>query len=335
MTITSLGDQSQLFQTRRQNTRLKSDLERLTREMTSGRLMTPRTGSSGDVSQLFAIERSLKALAGYATATIEAGTFLGAVQDSLGVLQDSAQGAASAAIAAGASGTPTQLSVTAGDARGRLVSAIATLNGSQAGRSLFAGTATDGAALAPADDILSALETAIAGETTADGVATVIEDWFTAPGGGFETVGYRGAPEGLGFRVAAGETVGPGVTAEDLRIRATLAGLAMAAMVGDSTLSGNTVEQARLASRAGNSLLAADAGMSNLRAEVGTSEAMIEANITHQSAEKTSLELAEAKYAAADPYETASKLQEVTSQLETLYAVTARLSNLSLTEFLR
>ena len=55
---------------------------------------------------------------------------------------------------------------------------------------------------------------------------------------------------------------------------------------------------------------------------------------TRLSAERTSYEIARTGLLEADPYETASRLEDVQFQLEALYAVTARMARLSLTSYL-
>ena len=64
-------------------------------------------------------------------------------------------------------------------------------------------------------------------------------------------------------------------------------------------------------------------------------EARVEDAAARLSARGTALEIARNDMSAADPYETATKLQNVQLQLETHYTLTARLSRLSLTEYLR
>jgi flagellar hook-associated protein 3 FlgL len=47
------------------------------------------------------------------------------------------------------------------------------------------------------------------------------------------------------------------------------------------------------------------------------------------------LEIARADLVAIDPFEAATRMEAAQTQLETLYSVTARLSRLSLVDFLR
>ena len=55
---------------------------------------------------------------------------------------------------------------------------------------------------------------------------------------------------------------------------------------------------------------------------------------TRNGAQQTALSLARSNLVAADPYETASALTQTEGNLQTLYALTARLSRLSLTDYL-
>ena len=77
-------------------------------------------------------------------------------------------------------------------------------------------------------------------------------------------------------------------------------------------------------------------GMIGLRASLGETQARAEAALTRMASEAGALELARSGLLSVNPYEAATALREAESGLETLYAVlTARLSRLSLTEYLR
>ncbi len=73
----------------------------------------------------------------------------------------------------------------------------------------------------------------------------------------------------------------------------------------------------------------------SLRAVVGDAEAAIERARVRNGAELAAADLARATIVESDPFRAATDLQSVQGQLETLYAVTARLSRLSLTNYLR
>jgi flagellar hook-associated protein 3 FlgL len=121
----------------------------------------------------------------------------------------------------------------------------------------------------------------------------------------------------------------------DPAIRDTLASFAMAALLDRGMLAGNAEERARLAQRAGQELLTSEDARITLAARIGSVEAQIEAARTRNGAEETALGILRSDIGSVDPYEAATRLEAARSQLESLYLVTARVSRLSLVEFLR
>ena len=112
-------------------------------------------------------------------------------------------------------------------------------------------------------------------------------------------------------------------------------GLAMGALVGEGALIADRIEQSALARTAGEQMLGSAGGLAYLRAGIGMVEARIDEAATRNSAEFGSLQMAITAIISVDPYQAASALQETQHQLETLYTITARLSNLRLMDFLR
>ena len=335
MTLTTIGDQSRLFLTRRQTAALRADLKRLSQELSTGRLASPGTRTSGDVAHVLGIERGLTALTAYRTANTEAAQVTAAAQAALGGIQGIVRSLGPALVAAAPIASSTSLAVSAADARGKFAAVVGALNTQTAGRSVFAGTAADRPPLVDAGAMLAGLQGAIGGQTTAAGIASIVDDWFSLPAGGFETTAWQGSGPAPAFRVAQGEDASAGITAADPDLRSALKGLALASLLDTPVLAGDVAEQAKLSSMAGSALIGADDRLTIMRAGLGATEARIETLSARQSAERTALEMAEASFTAADPYETASALQAVSGQLEAIYTVTARLSRLSLTEYLR
>jgi flagellar hook-associated protein 3 FlgL len=117
-------------------------------------------------------------------------------------------------------------------------------------------------------------------------------------------------------------------------VRDTLKGLALAAILDKGTLAGNAGERAALATRAGTVLLEASDARSALAARIGTAEERIASATTRNASETTALQIARLGIVSIDPYAAATALTEAESQLDTLYAVTARLSRLKLANYL-
>ena len=333
----SIGDLSQNFQLRRQSTQLSRDLTRLAQELTTGRKQDIRSVLRGDTAGLAAIELGMKRVASFELAIKDATLEVTARQSSIQTIRLATQEQLGALLIDETLSDPTLSRIAARDAAATFDQIVGTLNGVAANRSLFAGTATDGAALTDTDTMLLAIEAEItlAGAVTAADVETVVETWF-APGGGFDTIGYIGGADTLtGPRVSESEVLGDATRADDLRIRETLAGFAMAALVDRGQFGALDEEASTFLRRAGERMLNAERGLADLQGQIGLDEARLERAETEGATERIALETARQALIGADPYETAGQLQAIDAQIRSLYTVTARLSQLSLTAYLR
>ena len=176
---------------------------------------------------------------------------------------------------------------------------------------------------------------AIAASTHASSVgdSMIVTNWFASPAG-FEAF-YQGGTALNATPIAPGEDADLSTTALDPAIRDTLAAFAMAALLDRGALAGNPAERAALAQKAGQGLLSSEDQRITLAARIGTVEAQTEAARTRNGAEETALGLLRSEVGSVDPYDAATRLETARSQLESLYLVTARVSRLSLTEYLR
>ncbi|HHS93762.1 MAG TPA: hypothetical protein ENK63_00250 [Rhodobacterales bacterium] len=336
MSVLSYGDLASTFLTRRQSSGLKADLTRLGNEMTTGKKLDLGKALGGDFGRFAGIERSLKAVAAYRTANSEASSMLSAAQLALGNVQDMGQKLSPALLTAANAADVTLIGATSEDARQKLNSVVSTLNVQLAGRSLFGGAATDRPALATGDEIMAELVTATAGQTTAAGVIAAVDAWFDTPGGGFENLGYLGSSNDMGpLVIGDDDTANMPVRADDTVIRATLKGFALAGMVAESALDGNVQEQASLMEAAAEHMLTSDGGVTNLRARLGAVEARVDGAQARNAAEAAAYELARTELIGIDPYESASELEAVYSQIETLYTVTAHIAGLTFTDYMK
>ena len=336
MNYLSIGDLALTYQNRRNNVQIKTDLQRLSQELASGQRSDISTDGAGDFAPIVGLERALKANAAYATSTAEAAMFATAMQNSLEMVQANSSELFPALLTASSSEHPTLIQTTAADAKVKFEAVVSAFNMRVADRYAFSGDATDGPALVDASTMLADLQLAIAAEVTAAGVSTVVDAWFDDPGGGFETLAYIGSDTPMApFRLSDSDTAETRLTAADPGIRSVLKGFALAALLGEGALGTDIVERAALTRIAGEQLLNAQANLAVVRANVGSTEARIDIVAAQNIAEKSALEIARSELTAIDPYRTATELEAVRLQLETLYVLTARLSRLSLVEYLR
>jgi len=335
MSTVSIGDMAQTYMIRRQNSQLKSTATRLASELSTGQTSDVSKRFSGDFSMVSSIETSLTSLQSYKSVSNEAGQFATVMQSALGAIQDQTSAAVSSLLLTNTSASQTQIQSTAQDVRQKFDAVVSSLNTQVAGRSLFAGAATDGPAIASADTIITDLKTAIVGQTTAAGIEAVVSAWFDDPGGGYETAGYLGSTTPLvPFKIGVGQEADISTTAADTEIRDTLKELALAALVSEGALDGDISEQSILLRSAANGLLSLSDRQTTMRANLGTVEAQIESVSTQTTTEISALEIVKTELLSVDPYAAASELEAVQTQLETLYALTARMSRLSLVDFL-
>jgi flagellar hook-associated protein 3 FlgL len=109
----------------------------------------------------------------------------------------------------------------------------------------------------------------------------------------------------------------------------------MAALASEGSLPPAADAKKDMASAAAERMMTGERGLVELRARIGAAEGRIEAARVQTEATRTALELEETRITAADPYATATDIESVNRQLESLYLVTARISQLSLTDYLR
>jgi flagellar hook-associated protein 3 FlgL len=124
------------------------------------------------------------------------------------------------------------------------------------------------------------------------------------------------------------------VTALDPAITNQLKSMVMAALLPRDLLAGQTEERAELARMAGERLAEGATDRAGIAARVGIAEGRIAAAEARHAADDTAYSLARLELVAVDDYEAATALTEAEQQLETLYAITARLARLSLSEYL-
>jgi flagellar hook-associated protein 3 FlgL len=333
MTRISVGDASLTNILARHGADLRGQLQRASQEVATGKYSDIGATLRGDYSPLLAIDTSLARLSAYKSNTTDAAFHTAAQQSAIAGLSQLASGIATVLLGAKDFSTPAQISTLGADAKGKLETAIGLLNTQASGRAVFSGAATDTTPLGSVDDMLTALQTAATGAVTAGQVSAAVTSWFADPLG-FGAF-YQGGDPLTATPIAPGEGADLSTTAMDPALRDTLAGFAMAALIDRGVLAGDQTEQGRLAQRAGQQLISTEDMRTTLAAGIGTVEAQIEAARTRNSTEETSLGLLRSDIGSVDPYDAATRLQTIQSQLESLYLVTSRVSRLSLTEYLR
>lgn len=335
MTMNSIGDLARAFALRQQSTTIKQDIEKLNKELVTGMAADLNAHMGGSYARLTGIERELRLTDGYAVTISEAEQLTGLMQARLDQINTIAGDYARGLIASDASSSVVTSETIAAEGRQQFETVVSMLNSQAAGRSMFAGDTTDRAALLSGDQILAELETLVAGAATATDIETAVNAWFSDPLG-FDAFAYTGSDTALApFQMSETARAIVDIKANDPALKDVMKSMAMAAL---ATAPGTTLtapEQATLYGRAGESLLQAERSMVEVQARLGLAEELIADWSVRNKTEKAGLEYAKGALLKIDPYEAATELEAAQFQLESLYAVTVRLSQLSLVNFLR
>ena len=288
----------------------------------------------GNYTFLTDAEHKAQVLEGFDVATTEATQFTGTMQFALGRFVEQAQKLASTLIAGGTNSSGTTPKELAAESRSSFSAMIGALNTSSAGRQLFSGTATNQQPMIDADTILADLSAAISGAATPADMIAQATAWFEDPTG-FVASAYLGSDDPLTpFLLSDQEKVTLDLRASDPGFFPALRGAAVAAVATDPGFALNGSQQTDLFNLTSQELLQGQSSAVALQARVGFAEARIDLIATRNAAEATSLQFARNALLEVDPYEAATKLEEAQFQLQSLYSVTVRMSQLSLVNYL-
>ena len=331
----SLGDLAQTFMLQRRGAELKADFSRVTEEVASGQVSDVKSVLRGNTGYLSEIENDLQTLSGYRVATVEAAQFADASQTALELVNSSVERLSSIFFAMPNNAFGAVLDQFSNDAETEMATIVSALNTTSGGRSVFAGRATDRSALEDVDVILDALRAATTTAMTPEELKTQVDQWFSDPLG-FATVAYTGTDEALvPFRVGNDETVEVRVTANDAALRDILKQVSIAVISEDASFGFSTSERQGLLRDSGQGLFQVQTDLIAVRASVGSAQARIDAVSTRNATEENALLMAKGALLQVDPYEAATELEAVQFQLQSLYTVTARMSDMSFVNFIR
>jgi flagellar hook-associated protein 3 FlgL len=336
MNYGSLSDLGQNMMLRRQGSGLKTTLARLTNELTTGERQNLGSHVRGDFSPLAGLERSLKRLDGFALARADMQLRVSGVQTSLSAMQDAIATFGTDLTAAASLEQPDVLDAKLASAPGRLSQVVSYLNTQVSGQFLFSGIATGQAPLIKADELMSYVRGIATSATDVSDFTTQVSAWFQDSGGGFETLAYGGSDQSRsGIAISEAQRIELPFKADNQTFRAMLQDLAVAAVISEGTIAVSDAEKRSVLSQAGQGLIASEQALIGMQRDTGMSESLLTEAEVAGRIEQGILETARSKITSADPYETASALEAVQLQIETLYVLTARTSQLRLSDYLR
>ena len=167
-------------------------------------------------------------------------------------------------------------------------------------------------------------------------ISDALDAWFSSnAAGGFLDQAFRGNTEPTSTGVSPDTTIQRALNASASEFRTLLKGLAMAALAGEPAAALPHGAKSVLIRAAGRELSEASLGIVRARATLGMQQESIDQALARNAAEGSALSIARSDILAVDPYQTASELTQTEANLQNLYALTARMTKLSLTDYIR
>ncbi|KGJ17446.1 flagellin [Paracoccus sanguinis] len=333
--FTSVGDLSRFVLLRQSNAQLKTRLSVLSQEMTTGLKADVPAATGGNLGRLAQVQGRLATLESFSRNASLA-------QSETSALQAALEGIAGLANrgpelqAAAAMEDEAALDMRAAQAAQDFRTAVRLINTEAGGRFALSGTEVGTAPLAPAEDILALAQTQVAGMTDPVAISGTLDAWFSSDSaGGFLDQAFRGNTEATSTGVSPDTTIQRDLNASASEFRTLLKGLAMAALAGEPAAALPHGAKSVLIRAAGRELSEASLGIVRTRATLGMQQESIDQALARNAAEGSALSIARSDILAADPYQTASELTQTEANLQNLYALTARMTKLSLTDYIR
>lgn len=329
------GDIAKHSALRRAGTGLKQQITVLSGELTTGQVSDKARHLSGDLTRLASLNRSIEQARIHQQSAQSLGLILEVQQSVIADIGELAQQRFLDLTLLQQAGPLSGVSVAIDMMMQGFSEIVEKLNTNVARRTVFAGVASDGPALISAEQMLDSLIAGLPPGATPDDVADFVVQWF-APGNDFDSSAYLGGVS-IPSRIDLGQGISAGVseTAQADAFRTTLAAFATAAIMSRGLFATVPEAQQDLLDRASEGLMQSGAGLTALAAQIGVEEATVARAAGRAAAEENAMSLAAAVLVEADPYDTAARLESTIAQLESVYVLTARLSRLSLLEYLR
>jgi flagellar hook-associated protein 3 FlgL len=352
----------------------KRSLDTAQVELVTGEAADRFKATGGDPTRLLAMERSISTLDSRTPLLSMAKSRAGAMQSALEGIQNATEQMGVRLLRDISAGAIDSAEYTAKDARAALAQVLGALNTELSGRHLFGG-ARQGAPMPDVDTLLDDVEAVFAlsktqqaaidagtetddGLTLAERIDANLGTYFTAGDTidvdpntdndpntdddidlrSFDARFADGddPPSPPPVELADGEHLDYAMRGDVAELRGMIRGLVMASVAVDG--SGRiTDDETRAAALefAGKQIIKATDDITRLRSDLGLAEQRIEEAQVRTEAQRSTLELARSDLIGRDQYETATRITELENQLQIIYAITARTSQLSLLNFIR
>lgn len=315
--------------------RLRDNADGARTEAVTGRANDAARELSGQIGPALEIEKSILDLQQYANAISLSEVRAGATQSALERIVDATQDLASNATLYQTTGVGRNGATLAEQGRGAIADIVSALNTSVGGRAVFGGDDAGSAPLIDADQIYDTIVPLIETAGTSAAVRTALDQAFYGPGTLFETNFYQGGTGDAPItEIAPGVEVAFAIRADETLLRGVLRNViaVTAAIDPETTLSDD--QRQVIFDEAVADMRTSIGDVIGIRSQLGVAEQRIATVKARNIANEAALSITYNELTGVDQYLAALTLKDIEGQLETAFATTARLSNLSLVNYL-
>lgn len=315
---------------------VKNKLEISANELTSGKTENLAEATGGDLRKLFEIERTLDQLRGESRSAKFALGKASLTQLSLQRVHENLVEFGPNLLSAVGRGDTRSAGMISEGARGALNSIVSALNSKFGGHSVFSGANLDQSPISSSDVIITDIEAIVTGSADSAAAIASIDAYFFDIGAGYETNVFKGSPQDAPTHVLSdGTETSYSRRADEQPIREAIRSLAISIVAASAPNFFGTDDQIELFREAGVSAISSADGIIEMKESLGFSEGRLEKTLSSNTSMTSFFELERNSIVAVDLYEAATRLEALQGQLQTIYTLTARLSGLSLANYLR
>lgn len=336
MRMTGYSDLLGFTQRNRTTSRIKARIDIVAKEAVTGRRSDLTEATNGRVGSAHLMRKALNDLEQGTRINSLTTTRLELLNQGISGMRNAMNGIDTRALITLNSNGSTGVGGIAEEAEANLRSSMSALSVKHGSRNLLSGNATDAAPFAGPEALLDDIRNIM---TTAGGPADIqaaLDTYFNDPAGGFQTNIYTGGTDAAPpMRVGNGEKIDIDIRGDDNAIKDALRGLAVMATAQDSGFDIGTQEFSNIFQGGISSAASGTSALIELEGKLGVFSETLEKANTRNNFESASLTAAYQTITGRDQFEAAAELKQLEVQLESSYIITSRLSDLSLTNYLR
>lgn len=336
MAITGYPDLLSYRQRIQTNQVIKTRLNEVSQEAITGQSSDITKATKGRVGGAYLMQKALNDIEQETRINSVSRVRLDLITEGINGARNAIDGIDTRGLLALSSGREPEIRTISEEAEANLRSIMTSLDAKHGSRSLFSGNATDTDTFSGPDALLDAVRNIMTTAGTPADIETALDTFFDDPAGGFLTSIYTGGSEDAPpVRIGNDEKIEVNIRGDNQAIKDTLRGLAVMATAFSSGEVAGTAEFEEIYSSGLDATGRGANDLIELQAETGIYGSALNKADARNQAETLVLSTAYQAIVGVDQFGAAAELQQLQVQLESSYLLTNRLSQLSLSNYLR